>query len=89
MEPTTKQLAEWNAITHEGRLANSSPYDTAIKIAKLAYAAGADAARRPKPPSSKQQAISYFEQIVYELDGAGNYSNRATYVREALESLPD
>ena len=47
------------------------------------------ARRRPKPPSLKEQALSDFDGLMSELDGAGNYSNCAERIRRALEQLDD
>ena len=44
---------------------------------------------RPKPPSLKEQALSDFDGLMSELDGAGNYSNFAERIRRALEQLDD
>ena len=44
---------------------------------------------RPKPPSLKEQALSDFDGLMSELDGAGNYSNCAERIRRALEQLDD
>ena len=44
---------------------------------------------RPKPPSLKEQALSDFDGLMSELDGAGNYSNCAGRIRRALEQLDD
>ncbi len=47
------------------------------------------AARRPKPPSLKEQALDDFNGLMQELDGAGAYSNCADRIRRALEALPE
>jgi hypothetical protein len=47
------------------------------------------AARRPKPPSLKEQALDDLAGLMSELDGAGNYSNCADRIRHALQQLPD
>lgn len=44
---------------------------------------------RSKPPSLKEQALSDFDGLMSELDGAGNYSNCAERIRRALEALDD
>ncbi len=44
---------------------------------------------RPKPPSLKEQALSDFDGLMSELDGAGNYSNCAERIRRALEHVDD
>ena len=47
------------------------------------------AARRPKPPSLKEQALNDFNLLMSELDGAGNYKNCACRIRRALESIKE
>jgi hypothetical protein len=45
------------------------------------------AARRPEPPSLKEQALDDFNGLMQELDGAGAYSNCADRIRRALKEL--
>ena len=47
------------------------------------------AARRPKPPSLKQQAIRNFDHLMGELVGTERYKDRIASVRRALEALDD
>jgi hypothetical protein len=47
------------------------------------------AARRPKPPSLKEQALGDLDGLMSGLDGAGQYSNCAERIRRALEQLDD
>ena len=47
------------------------------------------AARRPKPPSLKEEALNDFDLLMSELDGAGNYSNCADRIRRALASIKE
>jgi hypothetical protein len=50
------------------------------------------AARRPKPPISKEQALAQLTQLVADLDRAGMRKQAATLegpIRRALEALPD
>jgi hypothetical protein len=89
MEPTPEQFAEWLAQAMEGRpIAEElkTKPGFAGEVARLAYAAGADAeleeccgwlsgcgcpsygrelraARRPKPPCLKQQALKDLEDL--------------------------
>jgi hypothetical protein len=46
-------------------------------------------ARRPKPPSLKEQALGDLDGLMSGLDGAGQYSNCAERIRRALENLND
>ncbi len=46
------------------------------------------AARRPKPPSLKQQAIAELEQIPIDPE-AGVLTSSLEIIRRALESIPD
>ena len=47
------------------------------------------AARRPKPPSLKDLALSELETILNELHGANGSILTASAIRRALEALPD
>ena len=47
------------------------------------------AARRPKPPSLRKQAISNFDHLMGELIGTERYKDRIAFVRRALEALPN
>jgi len=50
------------------------------------------AARRPKPPSLKEQALGQLTQLVADLDRAGMRKQAATLegsIRRALEALPE
>lgn len=130
MEPTPEQFAEWlrSAVSDAEAIPASSHVSferrlnaACLKIALLAYAAGADAgldascewlkgnamgkswltvaeladhlraARRPKPPSLKQQALKALERA--SMDERGNYRcldrEPEKLIRKALETLPD
>jgi hypothetical protein len=47
------------------------------------------AARRPKSPSLKAQALEEFNHLMGELIGTERYKNRISIVRRALEQLDD
>jgi hypothetical protein len=46
-------------------------------------------ARRPKPPSLREQALEEFNHLMGELIGTERYKNRISIVRRALEALPN
>ena len=100
MEPTPEQFAEWLQESIKDGVAGKIGL-VCETMAKLAYAAGADAeleactqwlnfdypssvralraARRPKPPSLKQQAV----------ERCNDYIDPDGIIRRAIESLPD
>lgn len=105
MQPTTKQIREWFEKSFQAKGINKMDMPAA-HVARLAYAAGADAeleaccgfigcehsvtwsdrlraARRPKPPNLKQQALIVLDDISIRLDAA-----HENIIRRALESLP-
>ena len=47
------------------------------------------AARRPKPPSLKEQALAELEEIMTELHNETGSAFTASAIRRALEALPD
>ena len=47
------------------------------------------AARRPKPPSLKEQALNELEEIMTELHNETGSAFTASAIRAALESLPN
>ncbi len=47
------------------------------------------AARRPKPPSLKEQALAELEEIMTELHDETGSAFTASNIRRALEALPD
>lgn len=71
------ELAEASSLPEKDR------YFDGLTVASLR------AARRPKPPSLKEQALDDFNGLMQELVGAGAYSNCADRIRRALEALPD
>jgi hypothetical protein len=46
-------------------------------------------ARRPKPPSLKEEAMQEFDCLMSELVGTERYKDRISTVRRALEAIPD
>lgn len=115
MEPTPEQVSAWIGSVldraNDGEdLLNEHGVFLAMRVARLAYAAGADAeleacckwvqtaalgaphwasdllhARRPKPPSLKQQALEAFELLLHDERSGVDVGP----IRRALESLPD
>jgi len=109
MQPSAEQFGEWLAEARR-QWPGGQPGDIAGIVARLAYAAGADAeleacirhldskghhpttldclraARRPKPPSLKQQALKALDAIEGDFNTVGD---RAETIRRALELLPD
>jgi hypothetical protein len=113
MQPPPELFSEWYAeacleikpTKESGRIAG--------RVARTAYAAGADAeleacvewleqnqgrweipaslraARRPKPPSLKQQACDALDAYVYGNPDHGDKQNTYNAIRRALEQLPD
>ncbi len=57
--------------------------------AHLAGAEAGDAARRPKPPSLKQQARDALDAYVYGKPDHGDKQNTYNTILRALEALPD
>ena len=47
------------------------------------------AARRPKPPSDKEQALADFNWLVGRTLGRPEFDERSNRIRRALEALPD
>jgi hypothetical protein len=54
-----------------------------------AFAADLKAARRPKPPSLKKQALADFDWMVGRTLGRPEFDERSERIRRALEQLPD
>jgi hypothetical protein len=52
-------------------------------------AADLRAARRPKPPSLKEQALADFNWLVGRTLGKPEFDERSNRIRRALEALPD
>ena len=109
MQPSAEQFGEWLAEALRHFPAGPSS-EIAGVVARLAYAAGADAeleacvsflaaqgwdyipgylraARRPKPPSLKQQALVQLSSVESDLRRQGIVNT--DYIRRALEALPD
>jgi hypothetical protein len=47
------------------------------------------AARRPKPPSLKEQALADFDWLVGRTLGRPEFDERSERIRRALEQLPE
>lgn len=110
MQPTPEQFAQW--LAEAIRLfPMRRPGDIAAHVARLAYAAGADAeleacyarqhliyggdcadqlraARRPKPPSLKQQGRDALAQIMSQQVGPFD-GKPFDVLRRAIEALPE
>jgi hypothetical protein len=57
--------------------------------AKIHRAVDLEQARRPKPPSLKEQALAELEEIMTELHDETGSAFTASNIRRALEALPD
>jgi hypothetical protein len=113
MEPAPEQFAEWLEIAVEKFPERAQSGLIAGEVARLAYAAGADAelkascewlsgcgcpiygrelraARRPKPPSLKQEALRDLDGMVEAMRITWGFEpGYPTTIRQALDSLPD
>jgi len=109
MQPSAEQFGEWLAEARR-QWPGGQPGDIAGIVARLAYAAGADAeleecvsflaaqgwdhipgdlraARRPKPPSLKEQALKLVTD--YRVPFYRYSAEQTETIRRALELLPD
>jgi hypothetical protein len=82
------QAAQWGA-DQELEACVALVNDWAQRLGYPHYGAELRAARRPKSPSLKEQALAELEEIMTELHDETGSAFTASAIRRALESLPN
>ena len=86
------RAAQWGADQEREAIEHwliTGPYGASIACTAQNLIADLRAARRPKPPSLKEQALEAFERFIGSNNGIVDDMRDGSLIRRAIEALPD